>query len=291
MKKYILPAAAAILLIACNTEDNNIVEPVAAQINATIGGSTLSRARDITWESGDYIGISMSGRYINMKYITENGNGTFTGSTMYFKNKVEPVSICAYYPYAGTENEMPAVIEASTDAERQTADEQSKYDFLYAFKENVTGAQPVVNLQFSHKMSKLTLILKNGNDGTDVSKIISYTIEGLIHQGTFNPATGVCAAKPEVDATPLTITPVSVQHANALPSLLLFPQAVNKVTLKIKDSEDQDYLCELKFGNNCLESGNNYQFTINVSKTGLSVSSSIANWETVGLKGDAMSDD
>lgn len=146
MKQFILLAAVAISLIGCTNEENNIEEPVAAQFSAIIGGSTLSRASNITWDKGDNIGISMSSRYLNFKYTTENGDGAFTGTTMYFKNKVDPETIIAYYPYAGSEGQAPDVVVTTTSAERQTPEGQALFDFLYDKKENVTGAQP--NLQF-----------------------------------------------------------------------------------------------------------------------------------------------
>lgn len=278
MKKYILFAAAAIALVACNNEENYIDEPVAAQISATIGESPLSRASDITWDEGDIIGIFMDDRYTNMEFVTEKGDGMFTGTTMYFKNKQEPVTITGYYPYTGIQGQTPAVLETSTAAERQTAAEQLKFDFLYAVKENVTGSTPNVNLSFSHKMSKLTLTFKKGNAGTDLSKITSYRIDGLVVEGSFNPSTGVCAANTGTPATALNGTP-TMSDDEAHLSLILFPQTVDKVMLKLFDSDNQEYGCELKFDGNRLESGNNYKFTINVKKTALNIENySIVEW-------------
>lgn len=290
MNKYILLAAVAISLVACNTEDNYIDEPIAAQISATIGDDPLSRASDTKWDNGDCIGISMSERYVNMRYITEDGDGSFDGTTLYFKNKREPVTISAYYPYTGSEGQTPDVIRASTDTDRQNATEQPKFDFLYASMDGVTGADPNVNLTFSHMMSKLTLTFKNGAGDTDnVNKITSYTLEGLLLDGTFNPVTSECAA----DSNPksLTITLTGAPEDKPLTSLILFPQDVEKLILKINDSEDQDYVCELKLKDNRLESGKNYLFTITVNKTGLSVNPSIAEWKPESSNGNAMSDD
>ena len=178
MKKYILLAAAAVSLAACNTEDSFIDdEPVAAHISATIGENVLSRAHDVKWDNNDNIGVTMDGLYSNIKYTTANGDGMFSGSAMYFRNKQDLVTITAYYPFTGTEEQTPAIVEATTGVEHQTDAERPGIDFLYATKEGVTGAQPKVNLQFEHKMSKLTLVFKNGNDGTDVSKITSCRIE------------------------------------------------------------------------------------------------------------------
>lgn len=293
MKKVFLFAAAAMALAACNNDNNDVDEPVAAQITATIGKNALTRASETSWANGDTIGITMSGRYTNMKYITESENGEFTGATMYFKNKTEPVTITAYYPYTGTEGQTPAVIEASTSVGHQTPEEQPKFDFLYAVKENVTGAEPNVNLAFSHRMSKLTLIFQEGNSGTDISKLTSYTIDGLKLEGTFNPSTGVCAAKADAAAAPLSVTlpEGTVTNGEALPSLIVFPQTVGKVTMRLHDSQNQDYACELNFGTDSIVAGNNYLYTIKVSKTGLSVNASITNWKPENLGSEAKSED
>ncbi|MDE5788284.1 MAG: fimbrillin family protein [Bacteroidaceae bacterium] len=293
MKKYILLVSAAILLAACNSEDNYMEEPVVAQISATIGQGAASRACDEKWTEGDEIGVTMGDLYINRKYTTESGDGTFTGALMYFKNKKDKLTVSAYYPYSGAEGTSAPVVETSTDTDRQTATEQPKIDFMYTTMDGVSGAQPDVNLRFYHKMSKLTLIFKNGNEGTDVGKIISYKIDGLILDGTFNPLDGVCMAKADGEARSINIEmPLgTVKDGARVFPLILFPQVVNKLPMRIHDSEGQDYVCELNIGADGLVAGNNYLFTITVKKTSLSVSSSIVDWETETGSSEAKSDD
>lgn len=288
MKKFILLAAAAFSLAACNNDDNYTDEPVAARITATIGNGDVSRAGDTSWANGDAIGITMAqDRYVNLKYTTDAGDGIFKGATtMYFKNKSESVTLSAYYPFGGNEGVAPGkdgIIEASTKTADQTSEKQTQFDFLYDSK-TVSGSQPDVKFTFSHKMSKLTLIFKNGK-GADVSKLTTYTVEGLILQGTFNTVSGDCAAKSgvaaenlKIDLDNLTVTEGLAQ----IPSLILFPQTIgNKVMLRITDSDGQDYACELKFDGNSLLSGNNYQYTVTVNKTGLTVNqSTIQDWVT-----------
>lgn len=78
-----------------------------------------------------------------------------------------------------------------------------------------------------------------------------------------------------------------------MPSLILFPQATagKTVRMKLHDSDEQDYACDLNFGDNAIVSGNNYQYTIKVSKTGLSVNSSITKWITEDVSSEAKSED
>lgn len=295
MKKILFLAVATFALVACNNDGNYIDEPMAAQISATIGKSAVTRASETLWANGDTIGITMTGNnvsYVNMKYTT-GGDGIFTGNPMYFKNHVDPMNLTAYYPYKGDEGTLPAFMEASTGADNQTSDKQPEFDFLYASLENVTGRTPNVEFTFAHKMSKITLIFKNGNSGTNVGKITSYTIEGLKLEGTFNPSTGECAAKTDASVAPLSITlpEGTVKNETAVPSLIVFPQVPTTVTLKIKDSENQDYVCNLSFGTNGIVSGNNYQYTITVSKTQLTVNSNITDWVDTRLASEAKSDD
>lgn len=299
MKIYTFLAIAAISLASCDSANTDIDtgdEIVAARIYATIEQNVSSRATNSSWDNNDEIGITMIGpnttRYSNKKYTytTENGNGEFTGTTMYFENKTDAVTITAYYPFRGDENVLPGEIKVSTTTNYQTAKEQLKFDFLYAKEENVTGADPTVNLKFSHKMSKLTLTFTNGNDGTDVSLITSYMIEGLAHNGTFNPMTGEC--KPDSSPEVLTMNP-TVTNGSPLPSLLLLPQECQDVKLKIHDSQNQDYICNLNFGESGIQEGNHYQFNITVNKTELSVNNpSIIPWENNVISGsEAISDD
>lgn len=293
MKKIYILAVAALALTACSKEEDNYIdEPIEAHFTATIGGSAVTRAFDTSWVEGDEIGISMDGRYSNIKYATPSGDGIFSGNTIYFKNKRETVTLKAYYPFKGEEGSEPGVIEENTEIDNQMAANQPFIDFLYAVKENVTGTDPEVQLTFSHRMSKVTLKFVEGNDGTDVSKINACEFGGLVLSGTFDTATGECAAKSEAEPKTLSINLPEGSVANnvALNPIILFPQSAAKdsVTLKIIDSEGQEYSCILNFKDERLEAGNNYQWTITVNKTGLVVEkSSITDWNDEDMATDA----
>lgn len=285
MKKIYILAAASLALAACSNNDdiNSIDEPIEAKISASIGISTGTRTSGSSWSNGDAIGITMDGRYYNLKYATPAGDGKFNGTAMYFLNKRDPVNITAYYPFKGEEGSDSGVIQATTGSLQQAEDIQHDIDFLFAGKENVTGANPEVNFEFSHRMSQVTLTFKKGNDGTDVSKIISYEIEGLIMDGSFNTLTGDCAADDasEPETLKIDLAEGTVVNGIALPSVIIFPQTADndQVTLKITDSLGQEYSCKLNFKDNRLASGNNYQWTIIVNKTELSIGNfTISDW-------------
>lgn len=291
MKKIFLFAAVALSLTACNNDDNLIDQPVAAKISASISGGNHTRASETSWDVGDQIGVTMVGRYQNIVYTTTGGDGKFEGNALYFKNKREPVNLVAYYPFSGTEGTSTGLIEANTSGANQNKTDQAKFDFLFAKKDNVTGLNPEVKFDFSHQMSQITLIFKDGT-GMDVSKIKSYQIDGLVLEGSFNAETGVCATQTDVESSPLAITlsDGDVVNEEEIPSLIIFPQTVENATLKITDNENQEYSCILYFGADGLEAGNNYCFSIKVNKTALIVEdSSISDWNKKTIDGGANS--
>lgn len=294
MKEIYLLAAMTLALVAC---DNNDDDPVTSQetvkISATIGESLPSRVSDNKWSQGDEIGVTAIGnvdwKFINYKYTAQNEEGDFSGDPIYFHN---PMTIKSYYPFTGEKGNAPGIIEANTKVGNQTAEDQPKIDFLYASMENITTNPKKINLAFSHQMSKLTFIFNDGN-GIDVSKIVSYQIDGLILEGTFDTETGICTAKSGIAPESLVISTTDVKNEVALPSLIIFPQDNVTLTLKIKDNENQEYACNLSFrdNDNRILTGNNYQWTITVNKTGLTVNkSTIIDWNKEELTGGAESD-
>lgn len=298
MKRIFLFAAAALALAACNNADEYADNgPVAARITATIGENAVTRASNESWEAGDKIGITTLrlgvSKYVNMEYTTENGDGVFTGETMYFQDKTEPVTFTAYYPFTGTGGTAPGIIKAYTGAEYQTTEKQSEIDFLHDQKTSVKGSDPKVNFRFSHKMSKLTFKFKNGT-GADVSKITSYAIEGLTLEGTFDPASDGGTVKTDDTAGAETLTidlkGVTVKDDENVPSLIVFPQHTGDkaVMLHIYTNDNQHYACQLGFGGGNIQSSNDYQYTITVNRTGLNVDkSTIVNWGIKNLDGVA----
>lgn len=296
MKKVYILAAVTLALAACDkNKDNPLTSKVEARISASISETVPSRASDTKWGEGDEIGITTTfkgevGPYINMEY-KHQGDGRFTGNTIYIYN---PMSIAAYYPFSGEERTAAGILSTATTADKQTPGKQKDFDYLFASIDRVDTDKPDVILEFAHKMSKLTFIFKDGA-GTDVSNIDYYAIDKLVLEGTFDTYTGECAATSATAAKELEmgLAEGSVANEKPLPSLIVFPQTLESVKLKIRDKENQYYSCTLDIPGGKLEAGNHYQFTITVSKTALTVNPSITPWTLVEIKDNtpAMSDD
>lgn len=295
MKKIFIIAAAALALAACdNNEDNPVPSPVAAKVTATIGENVISRAVDQSWAVGDQIGISSTvgttvGPYINVEYTAKDVDGNFEGTPLFF---YKPMTLTAYYPFVGEEGKVPGVngvIEANTRPANQTSDKQPLIDFLWDKQTGFTAQYPNVKFTFAHKMSKVTFtfqdseaVIVNGitlADPVEVSDMVNYTIDGLVLDGTFDTATGVCAVKEGTRAENLSIGVNDVKDNEALSPLILFPQAIGKdgVTLHLYTDELNDpnnlqhYKCQLMFSDGEIKPGTHYKYTIKVTKIGLIV--------------------
>lgn len=290
MKKIYFFAAAALALSACSNDDKYADnEPVAAKITASIGNSVSSRATGTAWATCDKIGIttlrSGESKYVNMEYTTENGDGKFTGTPMYFQDAQAEVTFTAYYPFTGAEGTAPGIVENNTRAAQQTPENKPTFDYLWDSRVGKKG-QPDINFEFAHKMSKITMTFQDG-EGTHVNKIESYSFDGLVLEGTFNPATGEAKAK-EMDSETLTLNVENVISGTARPSIIVYPQATkgNVVLRIVKDG--QTYKCELAFAGGSLKAGTDYQYTITLNKTGAEVTKSeIHEWSLQTGKGDA----
>ncbi|MDE7118352.1 MAG: fimbrillin family protein, partial [Bacteroidaceae bacterium] len=252
----------------------------------------------------------------NLEYTTDNGDGKFTGTPLFF---YKPMLLTAYYPFDGKEKTVPGkdgIIEANTKIENQSATNQPKIDFLWdqrKDKDDFSVSDNKVNFILSHKMSKLTFAFvsskatedKNGvviAKGVNVSYMTSYGIEGLGLVGTFDTATGVCAIDEAAEArSTLTVefakgtvkNAEDAENAEDQPSLIVFPQKQpdgGNFTLHITTLETdnqgntlppQKYKCVLPFSDNEIKPGCHYKFTIQVTKVGLIVGDiNIAEWET-----------
>lgn len=279
---------------SCNNDEiENLAEPVAAQFSANISDVLETRASGTSWDKGDAIGITASGNddmaaYTNMNYTTTNGDGNFTGTTIYFQNTGN-VTFSAYYPFTGTEKTAAGTISSDTKATNQTEDAQKEIDYLYATAKDKSYSSHTVAFQFAHKMSEITLTFKAGND-IALKDIARYTISGLKMTGTFNTATGVAATATDASAEDLTMSVSNLITGTeaAVAPVILYPQAATNVKLSIELGR-QKYGCDLTVADNELKAGNNYTFAITINKTGLTVNKAeISQWNPItGTDGEA----
>lgn len=270
--KYYLIPTVALMLASCSQTDEpgTVSEPKAASFSAQIG-NTASRAAGTEWSVGDAIGIfGVSGTkaYDNLKFATESGDGNFAaaGENIFYQT-TDDVTFTAYYPYRAS-LDAEGIITASTADQSN----QPTFDFLWSQAKG-SYAAPDVNFNFAHRMAQLNFVFANGND-VDLSDL-TFSIDGIVLDGTFDTATG--EAKITEGGTSATLT-ATVSDAKA--SMIVFPQNVETMTVNAT-VDGQQYVCTLNPGE--LTAGTSRNVNIAVKKTGMTVTgSTITDWTASG---------
>ena len=275
-------AALALALAACTNDEENLNDgPVAAQFTAAIGDNVTATTRvsgtdGTEWDEDDCIGIT-GGSYSNVPYVTNNGDGNFDPASddiIYFDNTDE-VTFHAYYPYKDDDEMTEGKIAATTDAKAQEV--QTQHDFLFASGAKGSTYSPEVTFTdenaFSHCMSRITLNFKKGSGVTiPTGGPTSYTLKGLLLQGTFDPTTGQTATTANSAA--------DVTLSGSLTSSIFFPQTVSEIEMKIV-LNGNIYNATLPVDEGKLQSGKEYHYDITISHQNVVVNASIKAWDKV----------
>lgn len=283
MKTRLFTFAALALALAACTNDNLNEGPVSAVINAEISDAVATRASGTAWAERDEIGISENRfGYTNVPYRWESGKFTPTGSIIFFQDD-DPTTFSAYYPYDAD----GGTLTVTTDATAQQ--NQPAIDFLYATGATASTHNPEVNFtnnlstggtdcSFHHRMSQITLTFQEGS-GVDfkTAKLSSYTLSGLVLEGSFDTATGTA----ETDANAQTADLTMELDGALTSSVILFPQTKASIGLSVYYNS-QPYTATLTIPDGALKAGNNYTYTVTVRNKDLSISSAtISDWNPV----------
>ena len=274
-------AVLGIALAACTNDEENLNDgPVAAQFTAAIGDNVTATTRvsgtdGTEWDEDDCIGIT-GGSYSNVPYVTE-GNGNFNPASddiIYYDNTDE-VTFHAYYPYKDANQMTEGKIAATTNAKAQEV--QTQHDFLFASGAKGSTYNPDVSFTeenaFSHCMSRITLNFKKGSGVTiPTDGPTSYTLKGLLLEGTFDPTNGETATT--------TNSAANVTLPGNLTSSIFFPQDVASIGMEIL-LNGNIYNATLPVDEGKLQSGKEYHYEITISHKGVEVDASINQWEKV----------
>lgn len=187
-------AVALALLSSCNNDyDGQDIAGTKLAVSASIDQvNTRLSDSGSEWTEGDAIGVSdnLSNPNLNIKYVAGSAMGDFTSTTGIYVLGNEEVTYTAYYPYAGNEG------ASAGELQFKIVDESGKYaghnavDFMYATG-TATRSNPKVAFVFKHQMSKVSLNITDSNaPATKAETPVSYTLQGVIIDGTFNTGTG-----------------------------------------------------------------------------------------------------
>jgi len=186
---YILFAAAAIALAACSNDGLPGDDPNAlVEIRLTGGLEVQTRTShnlDTQLKNGEqvHVWVDDAGNMAELykdRELTAGDNGALTGETMYFPQTGNAVNIYAIHGNFGeatdwSEGGFWATEITHTVAQnqktQQPTDGYAKSDLVYAKVNNVARTKEAINLQFSHLLSKIEVVLVQGAGSPEIAKM------------------------------------------------------------------------------------------------------------------------
>ena len=249
-----------ILLAAACSKSGTKVED-GTEIHFNLGFSGQTRATANAFESGDVTGLYMteydssnkpvplqvSGNAVNNAALRFNGSSWTTSPTLYWDKGVK-YDVSGYYPYA-----KPASVDEYrfTVATDQTTAKTSRAlggyeasDFLWAKQAGVKYPD-VVNLTFSHRMSRLVVKLVKGKDFEgDMPKDVVVKVHGTVTDAIVDLGSGVVVKDNYGKAQTITMK----KESDTVFSSIIVPQRIdNRQPLIEVLTNNVSYLMESRF--------------------------------------------
>ena len=298
---------AMLTLASCSSdemEQQGMNQPTAINLVSSVGQSTRSAnvsLQKVQIASGVEVGVfaKTTTGYItggdNAK-VTADGNGNFTGTTLYFPTDGAAVSVNAYAPYnaafAGKDGEA---VSFSVQADQSSDNGYLKSDLLCGAPtgtNSFTKDNPTVALNFEHKLSKLTVKFTLA-DNTDVDlkgaaiNIVNTlpTTTLKVSDGTLGTASGTATSIKAVtfasDATEFQASAVLVPQTVAAGDFVQVILADKMLNAKLNSAAT-------------FASGKSYTYNVNISGSGaetkaeIVLSSTVTDWveDATELTGD-----
>lgn len=298
MKKHLIFAAALLSLAACNNEDYTPMDDpnTPMEIRLSSGIDVQTRANgvpDTQIAAGQQVGVFINDAGnsndvvgANLKYNADGSGGLKLATdpaqeTPYYPANGNGVKMTAYHPYnayAALEGDGYA-FAVSTDQSDNTHYYAS--DLLYSASDEYARKKTAHNIAFKHKLSKVECKLTSGS-GSPVLTDATVSIVKAKTNITFKPADGTLS-----DAQPATTADIKLNSRIASGSYIgiIPPQTYSKGSqfLKVELSATAGggtFFYTIPNGNTDLALAENkvYKYTIQVNRTGLSVTSTIEEW-------------
>lgn len=307
-KLSFLPLGLAMLALAsCSSdemEQQSMNQPTAINLVSSVGQSTRSanvNLQKVQIASGVEVGVfaKTTTGYItggdNAK-VTADGNGNFTGTTLYFPTDGAAVSVNAYAPYsaafAGKDGEA---VSFSVQADQSSDNGYLKSDLLCGAPtgtNSFTKDNPTVALNFDHKLSKLTVKFTLADD-TDVDlKSAAVNIVNTLPTTTLKVSDGTLGTA-SGSATNIKAVTFASDATTFQASAVLVPQTVAAGDFVQVILADKMLNAKLNSAATFV-SGKSYTYNVNISGNGaetkaeIVLSSTVTDWveDATELTGD-----
>lgn len=254
----------------------------------TVEGVTATRATtDNSWAGGEDVAVQVGAA--NPKKYTASTDGKLSAATdvepFYWESTTEEKIVSAWYPYTATKPSTFIVKKDQSGTVQSGTDGYQASDLIYAASQKVTYSGSK-ELKFNHLPVKVVVNLKAGTGvtadevkGATVTIINQSLTSGAITDGTNTADWSVAqVTSGDVGITPKVITcPADCQKSV---QALLVPRQMKGVSfIKVTAGGNDYYYIPTNETDANLRAGQQYTYTITVTKNGLTVTASgAAEW-------------
>lgn len=291
---YIL--AGCMFLLACSsgeeelkpdTPNPSLPEVPDAKMPISIS-TTITRATETSFESGDQIGIFVvnrsadgfsqplltTGNHVDNMLFTYSDVWT-PATPIYWSSENVHSDFYLYYPYQKSLASVTAMIfEQKTNQSK--AEDYRAGDLLVGASLNVAPTKDAVNIVANHAMSQVAIVLKPGTGFTEASLAaskVAVRLNGLRTLSTIDLASS--AVTPIGPAT----TVIPYKDGDVYRAYVV-PQEVSQSDLITVDVDGSEYNLTKAL---TFVSGKRYTFTVTVSKSSSGINVSIGSWTDDGV--------
>lgn len=282
-----LIAVASAALTSCSSDNENAGTATDSRVALQVSSGIQTRASGSTWTAGDAIGIySLNGttaEYANCQYATANGGtkGTFTPATsdqtIYFPVDGSTRDIIAYYPYSASVADGVYTVDVSNQSNQEAIDLMTSALVSGKHKDDAS-----VNLQFTHKLSKIEISIKPGNGITTADLAdMTVTLTNQVPIGTIDVTTSGSSVTANADATATTLTLNTATDGTSAEAIVLPAASTTGMNLVFQlsgfDAPFTWAVYKADYSKSFGE-GKKYIYTITVNRIGIDVTAEITDW-------------
>ena len=303
-------AATALALAGCSNDENGMDNgPVELRLTSGVTvqtrASTATQGTAISKNEVVSVWVDDAGTaspLYEAVQLTANGSNGFTGEAMYFPQTGNNIDIYAVHgnfttAFAPGKSDFPKDGAGyKVEADQSAVADYTKSDLLYAYEKGVTrsGNPTTAALTFYHMLSKLELAIKAGDGAPELDTSDAVKLNNVTLSGTFTPSTTATMSEQSQRAAMLgaaaSATTGNMTLGQTTCQDFTTNVVYNEAILVPQDMANKTLTFSLKGGGTLtytiptgttFESGKKYQYHITLDLTGITVTSSIEDWEPV----------
>lgn len=249
----------------------------------TVEGVTATRATtDNSWAGGEEVAVQVG--TANPKKYTASTDGKLsaaTGVEPFYWESTSDIDVSAWYPYTATKPTTFIVKEDQSGTVQSGTDGYQASDLIYVASQKVTYSGSKA-LTFKHLPVKVTVHVKAG-DGVTADEVEDATVtivnqateSGAITEGTNTADWSVeQVTSGDIDITPKAVTPAATDCQKSVQALLVPRQMKGVSFIKVTAGGNDYYYIPTNETDANLRAGQQYIYTITVTKNGLTVTAS-----------------